>query len=649
MDHTATYSPDDNKLRLYPACRLDKEEYQRFRDAGFRWAPKQELFFAPAWTPEREDLLNEFCPDGIGDEDKSLSERAEERAERFEDYSDKRGQDAERARKGVAAICDKIPLGQPILVGHHSERHARRDAKRIENGMRKAVQLWETSEYWKTRAASAIRHARYLERPDVRARRIKKLEAEKRGVERTAKHARLVLKFWRGELMAKRKGETESKPVEVTRESALWFCNRYDQTSHKFTLAEYPRTVHTYEGYISLWSAIGGNINGEEPEAAAIISVEEAKRISTEAHERSLARCERWIAHYDNRLAYERAMLDDAGGIEADKNDGPEKGGACKCWASRRGAWSYIQKRNKVSVTVLDNWGNGGANFTRNIPFDKLSAVMTADEVEQARSRGDLRELDDKTGFCLVSDFKPKAPATEPTKPEPEPAVQTVTDVEAKAQFQAMREAVEKGVQVVTANQLFPTPVDLCERMADLADLCAGDRVLEPSAGTGNLLQAIKMRGIFAEDLQGIEINTDLANRLKCQGFNVRCADFLECEDETGFDKVLMNPPFQNAEDIKHIEHARRLLRPGGKLVAICANGPRQNDKLQPIADSWEELPEKTFNGTGVRAVILTISRPEEPEPIRIHMDKACFVPGEGIQPISPATVAPAIVQSELF
>jgi hypothetical protein len=37
------------------------------------------------WTPEREDLLIELCGE-IADEDTSLVERAEERADRFVDY-----------------------------------------------------------------------------------------------------------------------------------------------------------------------------------------------------------------------------------------------------------------------------------------------------------------------------------------------------------------------------------------------------------------------------------------------------------------------------------------------------------------------------------------------------------------------------------
>jgi hypothetical protein len=111
----ATYSPEDNKLRLYSLTRLDTETYQRVRAAGFIWAPKEELFVAPMWTPVREDLLIELCGQ-IGDEDTSLVERAEERAERFGDYSDKRAEDADRAHNAVKSITDFIPMGQPILV-----------------------------------------------------------------------------------------------------------------------------------------------------------------------------------------------------------------------------------------------------------------------------------------------------------------------------------------------------------------------------------------------------------------------------------------------------------------------------------------------------------------------------------------------------
>jgi protein-L-isoaspartate O-methyltransferase len=157
-----------------------------------------------------------------------------------------------------------------------------------------------------------------------------------------------------------------------------------------------------------------------------------------------------------------------------------------------------------------------------------------------------------------------------------------------------MRATVKAGVQVVSAPQLFPTPPGLAERMVDLAGLAVGMRVLEPSAGTGRLLEALPGIVPFGQVRQtalqvvAVEVNAALAARLACSGLaaTVRCADFLTCsadaEDLGLFDAVLMNPPFAQGADIAHITHALTMLKPGGRLVALCANGPRQS---QPSPD----------------------------------------------------------------
>ena len=154
----ASYDCSDDKIRIRASSRLDAETYARVKAAGFGWAPKQDLFYA-VWNPSREDLALELAGD-IEDEETSLEERAAQRAERFSEYESHRARDAEQARKSVSAIADGIRLGQPILVGHHSERHDRKDAEKIESGMRKATKLWDTSQYWQDRAASAIAIAR---------------------------------------------------------------------------------------------------------------------------------------------------------------------------------------------------------------------------------------------------------------------------------------------------------------------------------------------------------------------------------------------------------------------------------------------------------------------------------------------------------
>ncbi len=160
--------------------------------------------------------------------------------------------------------------------------------------------------------------------------------------------------------------------------------------------------------------------------------------------------------------------------------------------------------------------------------------------------------------------------------------------------------------------------------MVELAEIEDGQEVLEPSAGTGALVNAIRLA--MAEGKAGrcaitaVEVNSSLAHRLAfldCLGASrVHPKDFLECNGDLGkFERILMNPPFENASDIKHIQHAITFLKPGGRLVAICANGPRQNTTLQPLSTEWEELPEGTFAGTGVRAVLMTVDATREIAP----------------------------------
>jgi predicted RNA methylase len=150
-------------------------------------------------------------------------------------------------------------------------------------------------------------------------------------------------------------------------------------------------------------------------------------------------------------------------------------------------------------------------------------------------------------------------------------------------------------------------------------------RVLEPSAGTGRLLEALPGIVPFglvrqtALQVVAVEVNPVLAAHLACGGLAgvVRCADFLTCradvEDLGLFDVVLMNPPFGQGADIEHITHALTMLKPGGRLVALCANGPRQNTRLRPMVDacggSWEDLPADSFKdeGTGVRVALITM------------------------------------------
>jgi protein-L-isoaspartate O-methyltransferase len=597
---TATYSPDDNKLRLYSTERLDPETYAKVKAHGFKWAPKQELFVAPMWTPEREDLLLELCGE-VGDEDTTLAERAEQRAERFDEYSDNRREDAERARKSVDAIASHIPFGQPILVGHHSEKHARKDAERIENGMRRTVKMWEQSEYWKSRAAGAVRAASYKERPDVRARRIKGIEADKRKRVKCIDDGEYALRFWRGELKLKSRTTGETRPLVISEENRVEVCSALGNLTRPGNpgVCRHP----TLNQFWSAWDVL--KPDGERYRDCPSMTVEECRLKAEKVYTAANARHARWVSHYDHRLAYERAMLAADGGTVADKI-GPEVGGACRCLVNR--GWSKIQKVNKVSVTLLDNWGNTNADgsptrdFTRIIPFDKLAGIMSKADVDIARLQGRVR-AETARAFEL-------ADAT-PPKPKAEPVKDAAAEETGEA-IDAMRATLKAGVQVVVSHQLFPTPPALAERLVALADIRPKMVVLEPSAGTGNILTAICKQG---DGLPvAVEINAELVKRLKGEFpiTPIHCADFLTfSRGNWPVDRIVMNPPFERGADIAHIRHALTMLKPGGRLVAICANGPRQQEELQPICDEWIELEPGAFkeSGTMVNTAICVITR----------------------------------------
>ncbi len=192
---SATYSPEDNKIRLYPSARLDAETYARVKEAGFKWAPKQELFVAPAWSCAREDLALELAGE-IEPEEMTLAERAQMKADRLDAIADKRAAQASAFSRAADELSRAFEFGQPILVGHHSERKARKTQERMHNAMDKAAKAHKAIGYWQYRAEGVEAHANYKNDPKVRARRIKTLLAELRDLQRKLNTAHKALDLW---------------------------------------------------------------------------------------------------------------------------------------------------------------------------------------------------------------------------------------------------------------------------------------------------------------------------------------------------------------------------------------------------------------------------------------------------------------------
>lgn len=89
-----------------------------------------------------------------------LIERYKEKQEnkywRFRALSRKAKKESVASYERSNAIVSMIPMGQPILVGHHSESMHRNALKRCWNAMDKSVELQHKSEYYKEKAEATL-------------------------------------------------------------------------------------------------------------------------------------------------------------------------------------------------------------------------------------------------------------------------------------------------------------------------------------------------------------------------------------------------------------------------------------------------------------------------------------------------------------
>lgn len=81
--------------------------------------------------------------------------KAAERAVRMKTREGKAKRESDARFKAAKQIGDFIPFGQPILVGHHSEKRHRRDIERIDNNMRKSIEADEKAEYYANKVENA--------------------------------------------------------------------------------------------------------------------------------------------------------------------------------------------------------------------------------------------------------------------------------------------------------------------------------------------------------------------------------------------------------------------------------------------------------------------------------------------------------------
>ncbi|QMI49917.1 SAM-dependent methyltransferase [Burkholderia sp. MBR-1] len=163
----------------------------------------------------------------------------------------------------------------------------------------------------------------------------------------------------------------------------------------------------------------------------------------------------------------------------------------------------------------------------------------------------------------------------------------------------------------------FPTPAAVVERLVELADVHDRHRVLEPSAGRGNIACAFRDAAVDCYEL--LPANVDALNALGYDHWTITQADFLTIQPTPIYDRIVMNPPFERRADIHHVRHAPKFLATDGLLVSVMSAGVLfRTDRLavefRALVDARggeiEELPDGAFkaSGTMVNTVVAVIS-----------------------------------------
>lgn len=262
---------------------------------------------------------------------------------------------------------------------------------------------------------------------------------------------------------------------------------------------------------------------------------------------------------------------------------------------------SQVGLLNRYGYAIKENWGNDAIQRSFDHHSQDLSKLGINSVYEWSLTNGQCSELLQHT-------------------PVPQQEQET----------ESQRTVREQEHQVFNMDipGFFPTPRPLIERMLQLADIRSHQSILDPSAGKGDILDAIEEK-FHDKDLSfyAAEINSTLRNILSKKGYGLVSVDFLSYPVvQRKFDRILMNPPFEQGQDADHVTHALQMLEPGGRLVAIVSEGlffrkykkekafrellVRSNAYVsEPIKEGFRNA----FHSTGVNVRIIAINQDGSP------------------------------------
>ena len=149
----------DQKREAYEATlkkmnEASKRKWNPKDNAEWYAAVKEESEAKKALTDLRRDYAESIMSNFEEVEDNPYDDKIAEKQLRYQELSQKAKTDSDSLAKQSHDMISAIPMGQPILVGHHSEMRDRRYRQRAWDKMDKAYQLSKKADYYADKSES---------------------------------------------------------------------------------------------------------------------------------------------------------------------------------------------------------------------------------------------------------------------------------------------------------------------------------------------------------------------------------------------------------------------------------------------------------------------------------------------------------------
>ena len=137
----------------------------------------------------------------------------------------------------------------------------------------------------------------------------------------------------------------------------------------------------------------------------------------------------------------------------------------------------------------------------------------------------------------------------------------------------------------------YATPLETVYSLLDnYKNIKSNDLILEPSAGNGNIIKALRNRG-FKNHITAVECRAEEEKALLKLTNDIYISDFLKSKISVKYDVIIGNPPYSLAQQF--IDKSLSMLNPGGRLIFLLRTNFLESKKRY---EWWQDkIPSKLY------------------------------------------------------